>query len=145
MGFFGVFGVLHKEVKPYSIRNSEPTRHISALLSHISALLSHISALQICKNTNFKICHFDYTYFLDPIPTAHLINIFTNFGQKFFFFLPERSSGVHRGDPYGVPLCTYEHPFGVLIPDPLRGPVTLRFSFRSRTVNLRLTGYLTTP
>ena len=36
-----------------------------------------------------------------------------------FFFLPERSSGVHRGDPYGVPLCTYEHPNGVLIPDPV--------------------------
>ena len=25
---------------------------------------------------------------------------------------------MHRGDPYGVPLCTYEHPYGVLIPDP---------------------------
>ena len=34
------------------------------------------------------------------------------------FFLPELCSGVHRGDPYGVPLCTYEHPVGVLIPDP---------------------------
>ena len=34
------------------------------------------------------------------------------------FFLPELRSGVHRGDPYGVPLCTYEHPVGVLIPDP---------------------------
>ena len=63
-----------------------------------------------------------------------------------FFFLPELRSGVHRGDPYGVPLCTYEHPYGVLIPDPRRGPVTLRFIFfRSRTVSLRLPGSLTTP
>ena len=130
---------------------------------------------------------------------------------------------MHRGDPCGVPLCTYEHPNGVLIPTPKglvyatlhkprrvcvpdpvgvrlryvflfvvarsafgfpaplppegwyrtplgsgntnpegvgiryvtqtpkglctgprRGPVTLRFSFRSRTVSLRLPGSLTT-
>ena len=25
---------------------------------------------------------------------------------------------MHRGDPCGVPLCTYEHPVGVLIPHP---------------------------
>ena len=33
----------------------------------------------------------------------------------------------------------------VLIPDPVGGPVTLRFSFSSRTVSLRLPGSLTTP
>ena len=49
------------------------------------------------------------------------------------------------GETLWVPLCTYEHPNGVLIPDPLWGPVTLRFSFRSRTFSLRLPGSLTTP
>ena len=34
---------------------------------------------------------------------------------------------MHRGDPIGVPLCTYEHPKGVLIPDPVG--VRLRYVF----------------
>ena len=69
-----------------------------------------------------------------------------------FFFSPELRSGVHRGDPIGVPLCTYEHPYGVLIPDPVgvryhtpTGCDTLRFIFSYRTVSLRLPGSLTTP
>ena len=65
---------------------------------------------------------------------AHtLLMLSVNFGQnctlpKFFFFLPELRSGVHRGDPYGVPLCTYEHPKGVLIPTP-KGLVSGSFLF----------------
>ena len=35
----------------------------------------------------------------------------------FFFFFPGPLVPVCIGDPMG-PLCTYEHPYGVLIPDP---------------------------
>ena len=61
-----------------------------------------------------------------------------------FFLTTPFGGGVHRGDPYGVPLCTYEHPVGVLIPTP-SGLVSGSFSFSYRTVSLRLPGSYTNP
>ena len=48
------------------------------------------------------------------------------------------------GETLWVPLCTYEHPTGAHT-GPQRGPVKLRFIFRSRTVSLRLPGSLPHP
>ena len=103
--------------------------------------------------------------------TAHLINVLSHFKSKevtgsqhetFFFFnrsfapvcigeTPMGSPYAHMSTPTG---CSYQprrgwytlrytNPSG-LCTGPRRGPVKLRFSFRIRTVSLRLPGSLTT-
>ena len=54
---------------------------------------------------------------------AHtLLMLSVNFGQNYdldFFFFYRSSAPVCIGETLWVPLCTYEHPNGVLIPAPV--------------------------
>ena len=51
---------------------------------------------------------------------------------------------MHRGDPYGVPLCTYEHPLRGCSYQP-EGVGKRQLFFSYRTVSLRLPGSYTNP
>ena len=47
----------------------------------------------------------DLIFISGPQHQPHTLLIkLTNFGQNYFFFLPELRSGVHRGDPMGPPM-----------------------------------------